>query len=246
MPVQRENRVSVTPRAGASTGLPRRPAVRGRREPVANSGDLKAFDESMVGSARKTLDSGLVVNTGNSRDDRRSQTQIANCTYCVSDKFGNHKAAVVTATGQDAALWEGASSAVNDVCRSSADSNCTTRNNAVLFSIEPTKTAQYIARASVPSTPDRSRNVLVNATSLQSSGNWEPGDIMGHELGHILGFRHEHSRPEAGTCFEDNNWRPLTTNDSVSIMHHPQCNGGSADLEFSAKDAAGVKALYGG
>jgi hypothetical protein len=26
-------------------------------------------------------------------------------------------------------------------------------------------------------------------------------------------------RPESGTCFEDNNWRPLTPYDSASIMH---------------------------
>ena len=28
-------------------------------------------------------------------------------------------------------------------------------------------------------------------------------------------------------------------------MHYPQCNGGSADLTFSANDAVGVRALYG-
>lgn len=67
----------------------------------------------------------------------------------------------------------------------------------------------------------------------------------GHELGHTLGFRHEHTRPEAGTCFEDNNWRPLTPYDSASIMHYPQCNGTSDDLSFTASDAAGVRALYG-
>ena len=107
----------------------------------------------------------------------------------------------------------------------------------MLFSVEPTNTTQYIARAFFPSSPKSSRNVLVNAASLVSSGNWEPGDILGHELGHTLGFRHEHTRPEAGTCFEDNNWRALTPYDSVSIMHYPQCNGGSSDLEFSSNDA---------
>ncbi len=28
-------------------------------------------------------------------------------------------------------------------------------------------------------------------------------------------------------------------------MHYPQCNGGSSDLEFSANDGNGVRALYG-
>ena len=115
---------------------------------------------------------------------------------------------------QGAALWENASN-VNFTHVSSQDGNCWTGNNSVLFSVEPTFTTQYIARAFFPSSPDSQRNVLVNADSLQSSGSWTPGNILGHELGHTLGFRHEHTRPEAGTCFEDNNWYPLTPYDSV-------------------------------
>ena len=69
---------------------------------------------------------------------------------------------------------------------------------------------------------------------------------MAHELGHVLGLRHEHTRPEAGTCFEDNNWRPLTPYDSASIMHYPQCNGTSGNLSMTSQDRAGIRALYGG
>jgi hypothetical protein len=214
-------------------------------EPVSSDGALRKFYESMMGPD-KTREDGLIVNTVNGRDDKWSASQALNLTYCVSNKFGSNKTAVVNAMAQGAALWENASSAVEFTYLSANDASCTTRNNAVLFSVEPTNTQQYIARAFFPSSSDRTRNVLVNAVSLQNSGNWEPGDIMGHELGHSLGFRHEHTRPEAGTCFEDNNWRPLTPYDDSSIMHYPQCNGGSSDLEFQASDAAGVRALYGG
>ena len=148
----------------------------------------------------------------------------------MSSKFGSQKANVVNAMNAGTALWENATSRVNFTHVTSADSSCTTRNNAVLFSVEPTKTTSYIARAFFPSSSDRSRNILVNASSLMNSGSWTPGNIMGHELGHTLGLRHEHTRPEAGTCFEDNNWRPLTPYDSSSIMHYPQCNGSSDDL----------------
>ena len=85
----------------------------------------------------------------------------------------------------------------------------------------------------------------MNAVSLLNTPGWSPGNIMGHELGHTLGFRHEHTRPEAGICFEDLNWRPLTDYDSASIMHYPQCNGTSTDLSFTQTDAEGVAALYG-
>lgn len=213
-------------------------------EAMSSTGALRDYYQRMVGS-RDGDTAGLVVNTVGGADDRWSAAQVGNLTYCVSSKFGADHAAVANAMAQGAALWENASSAVDFVYVSSANSSCTTRNNAVLFSVEPTKTTQYIARAFFPSTGDRSRNVLVNATSLQNSGSWTPGNIMGHELGHTLGFRHEHTRPEAGTCFEDNNWRPLTPYDSASIMHYPQCNGTSDDLSFTSSDGAGVRALYG-
>ena len=100
----------------------------------------------------------------------------------------------------------------------------------------PVKTTQYLARAFFPSTSEASRNVLVD-DSVFTSGSWTPANILGHELGHTLGFRHEHTRPEAGTCFEDNNWRPLTPYDSASIMHYPQCNGGSTNLQFQRTTA---------
>ena len=221
-------------------------------EPISSDGALKRFYTSMVGKNSTTMrtanrsggDTGLVVNTVSGRDDKWSASQALNLTYCVSTRFGTRHASVVSAMAAGAGLWESATSRVNFVYVSSQNSNCTTRNNSVLFSVEPVNTSQYIARAFFPSTSKRSRNVLID-DSIWTSGTWEPGDILAHELGHALGFRHEHTRPESGTCFEDNNWRPLTPYDNKSIMHYPQCNGGSSDLEFQASDAAGVRALYG-
>ena len=163
----------------------------------------------------------------------------------MSTKFGADYSRVVSAMAAGAGQWEAASSKINYTYVSSQDGNCNTRNSSVVFSVEPTKTTQYIARAFFPSTAKSGRNVLVNARSLYNSGTWTPSNIMAHELGHTLGFRHEHTRPEAGTCFEDNNWRPLTPYDSSSIMHYPQCNGTSSNLSMTYQDRAGVRALYG-
>ena len=55
---------------------------------------------------------------------------------------------------------------------------------------------------------------------------------------------HSLARPEAGTCFEDDNWRPMTPYDSASIMHYPQCKATSSDLSFTSSDAAGVRSAY--
>lgn len=212
-------------------------------EAVSGDRDLKRFYERLVGPESTPTD-GLIVNTVNGVDDRWSASQVANLTYCVSTKFGTRHDDIVAAMSAGAGLWEAASSKIDFVYVPAQDGRCTTRNNTVLFSVEPVATTQYIARAFFPSTPKRQRNVLVD-DSIWTSGTWEPGDILGHELGHTLGFRHEHTRPESGTCFEDTNWRPLTPYDSSSIMHYPQCNGGSADLEFQASDAEGARALYG-
>jgi hypothetical protein len=214
-------------------------------EPVGNVAKLRAYYEAMMDRADQNGGSNqLVVNTVGGYDDVWSGSQVGNLTYCVSDDFGSLKSTIVSAMEGGAALWEGASSAVDFVYDSSQDSNCTTSNDAVLFPVEPIETNEYIARAFFPSSPDSEMNVLVD-DSVTSSG-WPAANILGHELGHTLGFRHEHTRPEAGTCFEDNNWRPLTPYDSNSIMHYPQCNGTSSDLGFSALDGQGVAALYGG
>lgn len=215
-------------------------------EPVAHDGALRQFYDDMVGHKHtgRKMDDGLVVNTVYGRDDKWSASQVTNLTYCVSTRFGGDHSRMVTAMASGAGQWEGASSAIDFVHVPSQDSSCSTRNNSVVFSVEPTNTSQYIARAFFPSSPKRSRNVLVD-DSIWTSGSWSPSNIVAHELGHVLGFRHEHTRPEAGTCFEDNNWRPLTAYDRASIMHYPQCNGSSSDLSMTETDRAGARALYG-
>ncbi|WP_442891556.1 hypothetical protein [Dietzia sp.] len=112
-----------------------------------------------------------------------------------------------------------------------------------MFSIEPTKSENYVARAFLPGASKSRRNILVSP--IVADNAYSPASVMGHELGHVLGFRHEHNRPEAGTCFEDDNLVPLTPYDSRSIMHYPHCNGISEDMELSELDRKGVQLAYG-
>ncbi len=209
--------------------------------PVSSEKELRSFYKSLVNPPT----TGLVINQVYGGDDKWSASQAMNLTYCVSTKFGTNQARVAQAVADGAALWEGASSKVNFVYVPSQNAKCTVRNKSIIFSVEPSTSTQYIARAFFPSTPKSKRNVLVVASALFSAGAWTPQNIMGHELGHVLGFRHEHTRPEAGTCYEDSSWRPLTPYDSASIMHYPQCNGTSVDLSMTSTDRAGVRSVYG-
>jgi hypothetical protein len=87
--------------------------------------------------------------------------------------------------------------------------------------------------------------VLIATSSFGNISPWTLTGVLRHELGHTIGFRHEHTRPESGACFEDNNWRALTAYDSSSVMHYPQCNGTqNGDLVLTNLDKQGASALY--
>lgn len=193
----------------------------------------------------QTLEQNLAVNRVGGADDKWSASTAMNLTYCISNSsFGSRYSTMVSAMNTATAAWEGAGR-VNFVHSSSLDGNCTSRTSGVVFNVRMVSTTQYLARAFFPSTSRRGREILVASSSFGNISPWTLAGIMRHELGHTLGFRHEHTRPEAGTCFEDNNWRALTAYDSRSVMHYPQCNGTqNGDLVLTASDQSGARALY--
>ena len=123
--------------------------------------------------------------------------------------------------------------------------NCTRAQQQRACSTSSPTSDHAVPRPRVlPEHAARSATSSSTRSSLCNIRPWTLG-LLRHELGHTLGFRHEHTRPEAGTCFEDNNWRALTPYDSASVMHYPQCNGTSSDLSMTATDRQGAVTLYG-
>ncbi|MEO8705891.1 MAG: M57 family metalloprotease [Kofleriaceae bacterium] len=195
------------------------------------------------------LQQGALAIFNNGTDIKWTETQKINLTYCVGATFGARKQQVIDAMAAATENgWEKFAN-VNFIHVVGEDANCTAANTNVLFDVNQVTGQPYLARSFFPNSGRAERNVNIDTTSFDpaQTGNIPLANILGHELGHVLGFRHEHIRPEAnaGQCAEDNQFRGLTTYDSASVMHYPQCNGTSATLSFTTRDQQGVSMVYG-
>lgn len=105
---------------------------------------------------------------------------------------------------------------------------------------------KFIAAAFFPNDPVERRRVLIDP-SYYTTGFDKVG-VLRHELGHVLGFRHEHIRNEAPpVCPNESLWdaKVLTAYDPTSVMHY-FCGGvGTNALQISALDRRGARAIYG-
>ena len=209
--------------------------------PIDNERELEQFYEEFV------REGALIVHkNGAGGDAKWNDTQKMNLTYCVSTAFGANHAATVSAMNASTAQWEAAANGkVNFIHLSGQDATCTAANTNVVFDVRPVAGQPFLARAFFPDSPRANRNILIDASSFGPITPWTLTGVLRHELGHTLGFRHEHTRPESGVCFEDSNWRALTPYDALSVMHYPQCNGTqTGDLVITPKDKEGINVLY--
>jgi hypothetical protein len=208
-------------------------------------------DDGLYKLWEATQQGALAVYNIGGQDIVWSAAQRKALTYCVGATFGANKQLVIDAMKAASDLgWEKFAD-VNFVYVPAQDANCTAANANVMFDVNQVNSGgTYLARSFFPNTLRADRNVLIDPNSFNpaQTGNIPLANILGHELGHTIGFRHEHIRPEANatTCVEDADFRGLTAYDKGSVMHYPQCNGIAAStLAFTALDRTGVVALYG-
>jgi hypothetical protein len=207
--------------------------------PVVDLNDLESilneyFNDKLIVN---TLASGVL--------DVWDKKQRFELSYCVSDTFKDNKEAIVKAMKTATADWMKVAN-VKFIYRTDQDDNCDQKNEEVLFDIRPVSFGRYIARAFFPDSKRSARNVLVDKMSFGYSEESLAGFIR-HELGHVLGFRHEHIHEESpGKCNESGTHKPVTDYDNRSVMHYPQCGGLNdiKNLVITETDAEGAEIVY--
>jgi hypothetical protein len=221
------------------------------REELRAYYDQVVLEKEVDGEAVGQQGAPLAVNLINGLDDIWAPEVRFNLTYCVSDEFGADKPRAVAEMAAAEAAWEGVA-AVGYTYDPTHDAACNGDNLAVTFAVRPWSSGGACAffpsgGGCIP------RTVVIDYVDFDTNPQWDDlapnmttGGVLIHELGHTLGFRHEHIRVPDG-CLEDTNWRELTPYDPGSTMHYPWCPGGqvTSTLQLTPVDAQGAAAVYG-
>ena len=104
----------------------------------------------------------------------------------------------------------------------------------------------FIASAFFPNDPINRRRVLIDPSFFTT--DFDRVGVLRHELGHVLGFRHEHIHKNAPpSCPHETDFdaKYLTEYDPQSVMHYFCGNVGSRDLKITDVDRVGAQQIYG-
>jgi hypothetical protein len=127
------------------------------------------------------------------------------------------------------------------------DSSSSTRPDGVVFPVRYLDTnGAFIAAAFFPTDMKSRWRLVIDPSYFTTS--FDRVGVLRHELGHSLGFRHEHIRSEAPAVCPDESTTgtiDVTDYDPQSVMHY-FCGGvGSRTLDISNVDVTGSQLVYG-
>lgn len=177
-------------------------------------------------------------------------------TYAVrKNSFRNEEEyqTVVDAMRVAAADWE-AACGVNFAHLSELDSDDASVEEQAggakpLFTVKGFDTGgKFIALAFFPNDPPERREIIIDPVYFVADLGYDRYGVLRHELGHVLGFRHEHIRSGApALCRGESEEHAiqLSDYDPRSVMHY-FCGGvGTRDMEITDVDCAAAVKLYG-
>lgn len=204
-----------------------------------------------------------IVDRENRADAIWSRTQALDLTWCIADEivddgFNSDRDKITAAMNEATRDWERAASSgffwpVNFKRRGACSGDVKIKivpwpkaNAFVLWAPEPT--LSFPVKAPFPADyVGKPMPFYVDVRSAERN-QWHLPTIFRHEVGHTLGLRHEHIRPEAGNagCGEDWYWRPVSSYDPNSIMGYTNgCGQGVLpERHLSWLDKFGIRKLY--
>ena len=172
-------------------------------------------------------------------------------TYCIlRSTFASEEQyqVVVRAMRQATSGWE-ALCGVNFKHLKVLDDGSQASNERCIFKVAGGDSrGKFIAVAFFPNQPETRRSVYIDPTFFAPNLGFEQAGVLRHELGHVLGFRHEHIRSGAPPACPDEpleNTLNLTNYDPKSVMHYFCGQVGSKELAFTEFDRQGARAVYG-
>lgn len=207
----------------------------------------KKADEKGFGSSKLEVSHGLVATTRNGKVLRWAPGTVLSYRIARST-FGSdeHYQLVVKNLRAATSEWE-QTCGVNFEHRAELDSRPGIGREGCLFvAYQIDVSGTVIASAFFPSDPTERRHLLVDPSYFTTS--FDRVGVFRHELGHVLGFRHEHIRNEAPpVCPNEPLWdtQVLSVYDPKSVMHY-FCGGvGQHALKISDLDRKGARMVYG-
>ena len=167
-------------------------------------------------------------------------------TFTVGQEAGYQLA--VDCMRKATAGWEEACG-VRFVYKAELDTSHKLQPQGVIFTVrEFDAGGQFIASAFFPNDPINRRRVLIDPSYYAPDLGFDKVGVLRHELGHVLGWRHEHIRSGAPPgCPDEDTYGTinLTDYDPRSVMHY-FCGGlGTQDFAITDLDKSGAQKVYG-